>query len=285
MIESGEAITLYCDDKDPDGQPKNTRQLDPVLRLPDNLFIIGTVNVDETTYMFSPKVLDRANVIEFRLTPEEMAAFLGAPESPDIDQLAGKGERFAREFVNAAVSRNADSLTADENNRYEAEMNLFFAVLREHGADFGYRVAHEAKRFLHFYKALSGSKVWNPPTTGGGHEGEGTSPQSHDANRDWLDHAFDAVAVQKFLPKLHGSKVKLGLLLKKIFTICVEPHGEAVRNAKAVADGVNDAKSAAQLTEPSPNISRDARYPLTAEKIFRMWRQLNENGFTSFPES
>ena len=34
--------------------------------LPQNLFIIGTINVDETTYMFSPKVLDRAHVIELR---------------------------------------------------------------------------------------------------------------------------------------------------------------------------------------------------------------------------
>jgi 5-methylcytosine-specific restriction protein B len=29
-------------------------------------------NIDETTYMFSPKVLDRANVIEFRITDEEI---------------------------------------------------------------------------------------------------------------------------------------------------------------------------------------------------------------------
>ncbi len=28
------------------------------LELPKNLFITGTVNIDETTYMFSPKVLD-----------------------------------------------------------------------------------------------------------------------------------------------------------------------------------------------------------------------------------
>jgi len=33
--------------------------------LPDNLYIIGTVNMDETTYPFSKKVLDRANTIEF----------------------------------------------------------------------------------------------------------------------------------------------------------------------------------------------------------------------------
>ena len=35
-------------------------------------FIIGTVNIDETTNMFSPKVLDRANTIEFRVTEDEM---------------------------------------------------------------------------------------------------------------------------------------------------------------------------------------------------------------------
>ena len=33
--------------------------------MPRNLFFTGTVNVDETTYMFSPKVLDRAFTLEF----------------------------------------------------------------------------------------------------------------------------------------------------------------------------------------------------------------------------
>lgn len=35
------------------------------LEIPLNIYITGTVNIDESTYMFSPKVLDRANVIEF----------------------------------------------------------------------------------------------------------------------------------------------------------------------------------------------------------------------------
>ncbi len=34
------------------------------LKLPPNLYIIGTVNMDETTHAFSPKVLDRAFTIE-----------------------------------------------------------------------------------------------------------------------------------------------------------------------------------------------------------------------------
>lgn len=32
---------------------------------PENLYLIGTVNMDETTFPFSKKVLDRANTIEF----------------------------------------------------------------------------------------------------------------------------------------------------------------------------------------------------------------------------
>ena len=41
------------------------------IELPINLLVIGTVNVDETTYMFSPKVLDRANTLEFLTLPAE----------------------------------------------------------------------------------------------------------------------------------------------------------------------------------------------------------------------
>ena len=35
------------------------------LHIPDNIYLIGTVNMDDTTFQFSRKVLDRANTIEF----------------------------------------------------------------------------------------------------------------------------------------------------------------------------------------------------------------------------
>src|ERR1035437_598204 len=99
MIESQEDITLYCDKKGPDGVAENTRDLDPVFTLPENLFIIGTVNVDETTYMFSPKVLDRANVIEFSVEMDDMAAFLASPKRPNLEELCGKGAEYGENFV------------------------------------------------------------------------------------------------------------------------------------------------------------------------------------------
>lgn len=41
-----------------------TTLLDEGLKLPDNVFIIGTVNMDDTTHQFSRKVIDRAMTIE-----------------------------------------------------------------------------------------------------------------------------------------------------------------------------------------------------------------------------
>ena len=74
-IESGEPLHLHSE-AGTVGHPALPSGVPRELSLPPNLFIVGTVNVDETTYMFSPKVLDRANVLEFRVTEEEMVGFL-----------------------------------------------------------------------------------------------------------------------------------------------------------------------------------------------------------------
>ncbi len=71
------------------------------LPLPRNLFfVVGTVNVDETTYMFSPKVLDRAfTFFEFRVTSDQLDADLrrpiaaaagGRPASASVVVASGK---------------------------------------------------------------------------------------------------------------------------------------------------------------------------------------------------
>ena len=97
-MESEGAISLHSGEMDWDGVPSG-------IKLPKNLFIIGTVNVDETTYMFSPKVLDRANVIEFRVTEEEMEAFLLNPGKADLKALKGAGAHMAADFVAKASSK------------------------------------------------------------------------------------------------------------------------------------------------------------------------------------
>jgi 5-methylcytosine-specific restriction protein B len=166
------------------------------LKLPPNLFIIGTVNVDETTYMFSPKVLDRANVIEFRATADQMAAFLDNPTGVDLDALKAQGVPFATAFVQRAKA-DADiaALSDDAGNplgaQFKSDLIAVFAALTCVGAEFGFRSAKEIARFMVIHKELSGP--------------------------GWVyQDALDAQVLQKLMPKLHGSARKLSGVLKAL---------------------------------------------------------------------
>jgi 5-methylcytosine-specific restriction protein B len=270
IIESDEGLELYSGDMTKPETWRKTSASKPVppklKRLPENLFIIGTVNVDETTYMFSPKVLDRANVIEFRMDATELEGFLANPAKPDLLKLDGKGASFGKAFVDAA--KNPAAVPADVKAPYDAEMLLLFKTLQADGAEFGYRTAYETARFIHFYKLLG-----NCPDIPDG------TPQG----RTWFDDAFDCVIFQKLLPKLHGSRAKLGPVLKKLWFLCV--NGAAGRDADALKAAEEAARSTDKKGEPSVIVPADAPYPLSAEKIGRMWRLLIENGFASFAEA
>ena len=41
------------------------RVIPPRLKMPSNLYISGTINIDEASYSLTPKLIDRANIIEF----------------------------------------------------------------------------------------------------------------------------------------------------------------------------------------------------------------------------
>ena len=170
--------------------------------LPNNLFIIGTVNVDETTYMFSPKVLDRANVIEFRATAAQMGAFLDDPAGIDLDGLASQGAGFATAFVaraqaDADISALVDTQGAAVAPKLKADLLQVFDALAGVGAEFGFRTAKEIARFMVIHKELSGL--------------------------DWqYKDALDAQVVQKLMPKLHGSARKLDAVLKALDTFATQ---------------------------------------------------------------
>jgi hypothetical protein len=268
-IESGEEIPLY------EGAPRMAAG-SPVpqrLRLPSNFFIIGTVNVDESTYMFSPKVLDRANVIEFRMDPEELENFLRFPQSADLNGLAGIGTEFGKNFVSSSESK-AD-VPGPVMTAFRQEMLLFFNLLRVHNAEFGYRTAYEAARFLHFYHILGGNAS---------------------GDNNWFNKAMDAVIVQKFLPKLHGSRPKIEGLLwalawacggeraitdENVFELELRDASRAEDEAKYSPERVWD-----QLKQKSPyDPAKAARYPLSFDKVMRMWRRLISDQFVNFSEA
>ena len=103
---------------------------------------------------------------------------------------------------------------------------------------------------------------------------------SHDAEA--FHPAFDAVIVQKFLPKLHGQRARLAPLLRKLWFLCV--NNETARGADVYKRLDEVSRSTERSAEPSI-IPTSCLYPISAEKIIRMWRLLNENGFASFAEA
>ena len=66
------------------------------LYIPDNLYFVGTVNMDETTYPFSKKVLDRANTIEFSEV-ELIPSFNGGTE--EIDPVTAANDFLSTKYL------------------------------------------------------------------------------------------------------------------------------------------------------------------------------------------
>jgi len=188
-IESKEEIKLHSGDK---SWSANGYEIPASFSIPKNLFIIGTVNIDETTYMFSPKVLDRANVIEFRVSQEELAQFLKNPADVDLDILSNQGVSMAKDFVQIAT-KNAGAYSKIE--LLSKELLKFFNELNKVGAEFGYRSAYEIQRFATLADQLA---------------------------EDWtFEQIMDAAIAQKLLPKLHGSRRKLEKVLFRLGQLCL----------------------------------------------------------------
>jgi 5-methylcytosine-specific restriction protein B len=98
-----------------------------------------------------------------------------------------------------------------------------------------------------------------------------------------MSGSFRVLNDKKLLPKLHGSRTKLGPVLKKLWFLCV--NDATGRGADALKAAEEAARSTDKKAEPSVVFQAGAPYPLSAEKIGRMWRLLMENGFTSFAEA
>lgn len=235
VMESNEEIPLYAEGTVNNGVPSK-------LKVPANLFIIGTVNIDETTNMFSPKVLDRANTIEFRINNNQMKGFLDTANDLNMKALLGKGVNMSQNFI--SLSNNKSFTTKDRDEINETLLN-FFGELQKTGAEFGYRSATEILRLINQLDTLN--------------------------NKISTSEKIDIAIMQKLLPKLHGSRRKLSPILETLGSFCLTEDLKVVKDVfdKDDFDYSND----------------KVLYPLSLEKIARMYKGAVDNGFASYAEA
>ena len=148
------------------------------LAVPTNLIVTGTVNVDETTFGFSPKVLDRSMVIEFN--------------DVDLDGMlhgaavaAEHGYRFpdALPPFRLATTQTFQALPQETHNHLVA-INRIMERAQLH---FGYRSAAEISLFMDIYHSVL----------------------PEDAEDTVMLKALDGALLQKVLPRIHGNRARL----------------------------------------------------------------------------
>jgi flagellin-like hook-associated protein FlgL len=235
VMESNEEIPLYAEGTVDNGVPSK-------LRVPANLFIIGTVNIDETTNMFSPKVLDRANTIEFRIDTNEMKGFLDTIKDLNMKALLAEGANMAKNFIRLSSNK---SFAIKDKEEINTTLLNFFGELQKTGAEFGYRSASEILRLINQLDTLN--------------------------NKITTSEKIDIAIMQKLLPKLHGSRRKLSPILETLGSFCLTEDLKVVKDVfdKDDFDYSND----------------KVIYPLSLEKIARMYKGAIDNGFASYAEA
>ena len=242
VMESGEKMPLHNN---------KVNEIPAKLKIPENLLVIGTVNVNETTYMFSPKVLNRANTIEFSTYParnymkedyeyNNPKGNIGYLENPlsNLETRNYKIEELKDKL--ASVKIEDDIYLWDVLSE---EINEFQEVLSKAGFDFGFRVINEILRFMYVAWIYENEpEIWD----------------------NWMRY-FDAQIKQKMLPKLHGSQRVLENVLKGLFELCY-------------MDSVDISPRYFKALEFNAKV----KYLSSAKKIQQMDKVLNEQRYVSF---
>ena len=236
----GDPLQLYEKGIDVNNGGDGEGKIPDQLHMPSNVFIIGTVNVDESTYMFSPKVLDRANVIEFN----EVRLYDSDSDSSRDDSFRLRDPVLERSTC-LSGERFASRTDYDKVKVHvEEPLGQLLNILSPYHLHFGYRVINELSRFVSEAKDLVGD------------------------SEEAMQAAMDIQILQKILPKFHGTRAKLEKPLGELLDLC---YGNSDDALSGKIDG-------ALAYAP------DAPYPRSAQKIARMLRTLDEQGYASFIE-
>lgn len=168
------------------------------LRLPSNLIVVGTVNMDETTHQFSRKVIDRAMTIEMNIEDAETPFknfFEGGDALHYYDNPQPK-DLFLSKVVQAS---EALSILSAEDASYLKEnvpglLHSLNSALNGTPFKIAYRVQNEL--ILYFFSL----REENPD----------------EAAEALLAQAMDAILMMKVLPRIEGDEDLLDKPLKAL---------------------------------------------------------------------
>jgi hypothetical protein len=174
-VESGDPVLPEVRRQDGQWLTTGSAQRLPV---PRNLFVVGTVNVDETTYLFSPKVLDRAFTFEFHTAADELDPSLRRP-SPTAPAEPGTTRLFAQVAADDGWHHEHPH---PQRDALVADLQELHGLLSPSSHDFGHRVFYESLRYAAMLGVMGVHDRWD---------------------------VMDRVLLTKLLPKMHGTRSRV----------------------------------------------------------------------------
>ncbi len=173
------------------------------ITIPSNVYIIGTVNMDETTHPLSKKVLDRANTIEFNTVSLDYFNFLMDVEEKEAEIVSNRSLETEYLHLKECFKENEDLVRNISNLLIKINK-----ILESVGAQVGYRIRDE----ICFYMAYN-------------EQGKLLS----------FDEALDYQIYQKILPRLAGSDGRTEEVLKQLYVLCTNEEYDSGNNDASYA--------------------------------------------------
>lgn len=177
------------------------------LSLPENLYVIGTVNMDETTFPFSKKVLDRANTIEFSNVDLSFPDNFSTSEPYKLKNIENDFLKskylILKDCADYKVFLEKVCTNIEKLNQILVKANLHV----------GYRVRDE----IAFYMLNN---------------------QNDDLIKE--NDAFDNSIMQKILPRIQGSSNAVKTMLYDLFKYCIGDNKGIQLDQDSMSDSLFD---------------------------------------------
>ena len=237
------------------------------LTLPENVFIVGTVNMDDTTHQFSRKVIDRAMTIE--MNGGNLADIFSDKDELVYAEHPLTMENLQAKYVSAKeILTHCSTVTNNEDmHNYiigkgeiglPQRLNEINKVLNGTPFTVSYRVMNE----LTIYLAVLLDQA----------EEEGKEI-TFDSFKQYVETAIDRILLMKILPRVEGDD--------EMFHI-----SDKERNANELSDQAEDGHEFTKLDwlrqiAPQHNEDNQNEY-MAVDKLSEMIERLNRQSFTRF---
>lgn len=175
----------------------NQNVFPPTLRIGSNVIFVGTVNLDESTFQFSDKVLDRANVITLKMQP--YSNVLQMEEQRKQESFIPKSEPFTFDEYETFKRKEREILLHKNESKFLWDLHIELQNCSRN-LGIGWRIIRQISNFLN-----------NIPLN---------APLSR-------EEAFDIQLVQRVLTKVRGSDEQFTELLGQY-----NPDTRKVENSK-----------------------------------------------------